>query len=124
MILLVNILSSILIAVGCFFVLTGAIGMLRMPDIYTRIHSASVIDTGGATLIILGLLLQGALVFENPLATIKLLLILLFINFSAPTASHAMAKMALLAKVTPTDKNKEPPTDSDAVLAENSLEKH
>ena len=101
----VHIVSGLLIAAGCFFIIVGAIGIIRMPDIYTRIHAASVIDTGGVTLVILGLFLQGVFIFENPLAAIKLILILLFVNFSAPTASHAIAKMALMGGVVPKGKN-------------------
>ncbi len=103
--LIVHIFSWLLLLKGCFFIVSGAIGMIRMPDIYTRIHAASVIDTGGLSFIILGLLLQGVFIFENPMAAIKLILIMVFVNFTAPTASHAIAKMALMAKVIPTCQN-------------------
>lgn len=105
MALLINILSGLLLLVGCFFVLAGSIGILRMPDLYTRIHAASVIDTAGASLIILGLLLQDLFFFDNPIAGVKLILILFFICFSAPTASHAIAKMAMISRVFPQSGN-------------------
>lgn len=92
--LLINLLSGALIAGGCFFVISGALGILRMPDLYTRIHAASVIDTGGAILIIAGLLIQSIAFFDSYMTAIKLIIILFFINFSAPTASHAIARLA------------------------------
>lgn len=94
-------ISGILLFVGSLFVIVGAVGLLRMPDLYTRIHAASVTDTGGATFIILGLLIQGVFVFEDVIVVIKLFLILFFIYFSAPTASHALAKMALMSHLVP-----------------------
>jgi len=48
-------ISWVLIALGSFFLVSGAIGLIRMPDVYTRMHAASVIDTLGAMLLILGL---------------------------------------------------------------------
>jgi multicomponent Na+:H+ antiporter subunit G len=103
--LFVDIVSGALIFIGCLFVLSGSIGLIRMPDLYTRIHAASVTDTGGATFIILGLLLQDIFVFEDVMVAIKLLLVLLFICFTAPTASHALAKMALLEHIIPKCQN-------------------
>jgi len=103
----VHIIGGLFIIIGCFFLLAGSIGVLRMPDLYTRIHAASLIDTGGSTFIILGLLLEAIFIFESPMAAIKLILILLFINFSSPTASHAIAKMALMAGLIPQSKNGE-----------------
>lgn len=103
--LVVNILSAILMLIGSVFVIAGAVGMIRMPDLYTRIHAASLTDTGGATFIILGLLLQDIFVFENIMAGIKLILVLVFIAFTAPTASHAIAKMALMGKLVPQCQN-------------------
>ena len=103
--LIINIVSGLLIFIGMVFTMAGAVGMLRMPDFYTRLHAASLTDTGGATFIILGLLLQDIFIFENVMAAIKLLLILLFIAFTAPTASHALAKMAIMGGLVPQCQN-------------------
>ena len=103
--LFIDLSSGVLIFIGCLFVLSGSIGLIRMPDLYTRIHAASVTDTGGATFIILGLLLQDIYVFEDVLVAVKLLLVLLFICFTAPTASHALAKMALMENIIPKCQN-------------------
>jgi len=109
---LINLISWLLILTGCVFIVTGAIGLIRMPDLYTRLHAASVTDTGGAIFVILGLLLQALFVFENPMAAIKVVLVLFFTLFTAPTASHALAKTALLSGVVPTDENGKPIVDS------------
>jgi len=92
---LIHLISWVLILVGCVFIVAGAIGLIRMPDLYTRLHAASVTDTGGAIFIVLGLLLQALFIFDNPMAAIKVVLVLFFTLFTAPTASHALAKTAL-----------------------------
>ena len=75
---------------GGVFCVTGALGLVRMPDFYTRMHAASVTETLGAGLILLGLLLQAGLT----LIAAKLLMIGLLIFFTSPTATHALAKAA------------------------------
>lgn len=97
----INIVSGVFLCIGCFFVVVGSLGLIRMPDLYTRIHAASVTDTGGILFISLGLVLQAIFVFDNPMAGIKLILILAFIFLTAPTASHAVAKAALMANIIP-----------------------
>lgn len=84
-------LSWILLVSGGFVLITGALGMLRFPDFFTRLHAASVIDTLGIMLIILGLLIQAGLT----IVSIKLILLIVFILFTSPTAAHALAKSAL-----------------------------
>jgi multicomponent Na+:H+ antiporter subunit G len=83
--------SGVLIVAGAFFVLVGAIGLVRLPDVYTRIHGASVIDTAGAGLLILGMMLQAGW----SLVTLKLLFILAIFLFTLPVAGHALARAAL-----------------------------
>ena len=87
--------SWILLTVGGFTVLVGGIGALRMPDLYTRMHAASLTDSTGAILVIVGIMLQAGL----SLATIKLGAILLFLLLTGPTATNALAASALLAHV-------------------------
>lgn len=90
-------LSWVLLAAGGFFCIVGALGMLRMPDFYTRVHAASVVDTLGAGLILGGLLLQA----EDPLVAVRLAFIALLLLFTSPTATHALARAALLRGVAP-----------------------
>ena len=89
--------SWILLTLGGFAVLVGGIGALRMPDLYTRMHAASVTDSLGAILVLLGIMLQAGL----SLATIKLAAILLFLLLTSPTSSNALASAALLAGTKP-----------------------
>lgn len=89
--------SWVLISGGLFFVVVGAIGVLRMPDIYTRLHAAGMTDTMGAGLLLLGLALQAGWT----LVTVRLLLVYLFLFMTSPVASHALARSALLGKVEP-----------------------
>ena len=95
--LLIDIASALCLLAGAFFCLVGAWGLLRMPDFYTRVHAASVLETLGADLILLGLLLQAGFT----LVAAKLLLIGLLIFFASPTASHALTRAAMLRGVTP-----------------------
>ncbi len=95
--LLINVLSGILLLAGGVFGILGGIGLLRFPDFYTRLHAAGITDTLCAFLIIGGLLLQVGLT----LFSLKLLLILLFMIFTSPTASHALARAALAAGLKP-----------------------
>jgi multicomponent Na+:H+ antiporter subunit G len=98
----IDILGSICLLAGSLFCITGAIGMLRMPDFYTRVHAASLVETAGAGFILLGLLLQAGFT----LVAAKLLMIGLLILFASPTASHALARAALLRGLEPLTSDK------------------
>ncbi len=89
--MILDFVSMLCLFLGSVVLFIGATGVLRMPDFFTRLHAASVIDTLGAMLIIAGLLLQAGL----SLISIKLILILIFILLTSPTAAHALAKSAL-----------------------------
>ena len=87
----VDIASWVLLVSGGAFCLVGAFGVLRMPDFYTRVHAASVSDSLGAALVLLGLTLQAGWT----LVAAKLVIIGLLIFFTSPAATHALAKAAL-----------------------------
>lgn len=107
MTLLLDMLSGLCLLGGGFFCVVGAVGMLRMPDFYTRVHAASVLETLGAGLILLGLVLQAGLT----LVAVKLLMLGLLLFFASPTASHALARAALLRGIKPLlARNGEPPS--------------
>lgn len=95
--LVLDLVSWVLLSAGGVFVLIGGIGALRMPNLYTRMHAASVTDTMGAALVLTGVMVQAGL----SLATIKLAAILLFLLITSPTASYALASAALLAGIKP-----------------------
>ena len=93
----IEILSGILVILGSVSIIVGLLGVYRMPDFFTRLHAASVIDTLGTILILFGLILYAGL----NIVSIKLLLILIFILITTPTAAHALAKSALHGKLKP-----------------------
>lgn len=97
MTLALDLLSWACLAAGGVFCIIGAVGLLRMPDFYTRMHAASVVDTLGAGLILLGLLLQAGLT----LVSAKLAMIGLLLLFASPTATHALARAAMVRGVQP-----------------------
>lgn len=93
----IDIASWVLLSLGGVFVFIGGLGALRMPDLYTRMHAASLTDTMGAVLIIAGAMLQAGIT----LAFVKLGAILIFLLFTSPTASNALASAALLSGLRP-----------------------
>ena len=95
--LLVNLISACLLAAGSIFVLIGAFGLVRLPDFYTRLHAAGITDTLGAELILIGLMFQAGF----SLVTVELILISLFIFFTSPTATHAVANAARVMGLKP-----------------------
>lgn len=99
-----DVLSWICLLGGAIFLLVGAIGVLRFPDFYSRLHAVSVCDTLGAVLVLVGLMLQGGL----SMVTVKLLLMFYFMIFTGPTAVHALAEAALQGKLRPVVDEREP----------------
>lgn len=87
----VDILAGILLIGGGLVVMTGAVGLVRLPDMYTRMHGAGVTDTLGAALMLLGMMLVAGFT----LITVKLVMILVFILFTSPCASYALANAAM-----------------------------
>ena len=92
-----NMLCLILIILGVFFLAVSSIGVLRLPDFYTRSHAASKADTLGVSLVIIGLAWH--LGFD--LNSFKLLLIPLFMGLANPVAAHAMVHAAWKKGVKP-----------------------
>lgn len=92
-----TLLCWVFLLVGGAFVLIGNIGLLRLPDFYTRLHAAGITDTLGAGLILVALCFHAGF----SLITVKLLFIIGFLLITSPTASHALAKSALHGKLKP-----------------------
>lgn len=88
--LLVDVLTVVLGVVGGLFFLAGTLGLLRLPDFYSRAHAVSKCDTVGAGAILLALALQVA---PHPDA-LKILVLLLLVLLSSPTGCHALAHAA------------------------------
>lgn len=95
--LALDILSWMCIVAGGIFCMIGAFGLVRMPDFYTRVHAASITDTVGAGLLLLGMMLQAGFT----LVSVKLLMIGLLMLFANPTATHALVKAALARGLQP-----------------------
>jgi multicomponent Na+:H+ antiporter subunit G len=103
MALALDALSWIAIVGGLFFMIVGTVGILRMPDVFTRLHAAGMTDTMGAGLLILGMCLQAGF----GLVLVRLVLVYAFLLFTSPIATHALARAALAAGVVPYTKRQE-----------------
>ena len=88
----VELLSWVFILLGSFLLLTGSLGLIRLPDFWSRLHAASISDTGGVLFLILGMMLHVTTIW----VFFKLLAIAIFIFISSPTASHAIANAAFV----------------------------
>lgn len=86
-----------LMVAGAVLLLIGAVGLLRLPDFYSRTHAATKPDTLGLVLILLGLAVHDGL----SLTTVKMLVIILFVFVANPTSSHALGHAALLGGLVP-----------------------
>lgn len=100
--LALDIASVVCLALGGFFFVVGAIGLNRMPDVFTRMHATSVSDTLGVGLMVVGMCLQAGL----SLVTVKLIFILAVVLFTGAVATHALARAALHDGKMPILKNK------------------
>lgn len=92
-----DILSWLLLLSGGFFCITAGVGLIRMPDFFTRAHAASILDSMGAGLILLGLALQS----PNYLVAIKLLFTFFFLMITGLAAVHALAQTVNVAGINP-----------------------
>lgn len=89
-------LAVMLIGFGVFFLFMGAVGLIRFPDFCTRMHAAGKCDTLGSLLLLAGLACYSGVT----LASVKILVIALFIFLTSPTATHAIARVALRHNMT------------------------
>lgn len=97
MALAADVLSWICIVAGLFFMLAGTLGVLRMPDVYCRLHAAGMTDTMGAGFLFVGMAIQAGW----SLLAVRLLLVYGFLLFTSPIGTHALARAALSGGVEP-----------------------
>lgn len=97
MAMLADIASWLFLIPGCALLVIGALGILRLPDVFARVHAAGIIDTLGIGLIVLGLAFQAGWT----LLAVKLLFVLAFVFFTSPTTTHALVRAALDGGVHP-----------------------
>ena len=95
MALVSDLVSLVLILAGVVFVVVGAVGLLRMPDVYTRLHAAGMTDSIGAGAILLGLAVQAGV----SLISVRLILIWVFLLLTSPVGTHALARAARSGRV-------------------------
>lgn len=86
-----DIIVITLVSAGILFMFVGGLGMIRLPDFYTRTHASSKVDTLGIIVLLLGLA-----VYEGPtLTSLKLILATLLVALTNPVTAHALARAAL-----------------------------
>jgi multicomponent Na+:H+ antiporter subunit G len=89
--LAIDLAGAAFLLTGSCLAVIGGVGLLRLPDFFSRLHGAGITDTAGAGLILFGLMLQAGL----SLATLKLITILGFLYLTSPTSTHTLAQSAL-----------------------------
>ena len=104
MALIADILSWVCLLGGGAVALIGGLGLLRLPDVFARMHGAGMIDTLGLGLILIGLMFQAGFT----LITVKLILIYIFVLYTSPTTTHALAQACLSGGVQPRAARKDP----------------
>jgi multicomponent Na+:H+ antiporter subunit G len=88
--MIIEILATILLSLGTLFFLLGTIGLLRFPEVYTRLHAVTKCDTLGVGLILVGLMLYERATLDS----VKMLFIIIFVFLTSPTAAHALSRAA------------------------------
>lgn len=88
--LFTDLLTGLFFSLGSLSIIIGACGLIKLPDVFSRIHAAGMIDTGGTAFFVLGMIMQSGW----SLITVKLLLIGIFIFFTSPVTSHVTANLA------------------------------
>ncbi|MCK4861126.1 MAG: monovalent cation/H(+) antiporter subunit G [Rhodobacteraceae bacterium] len=114
--MVIEVISWAFMLSGSFFVIIGAVGTLRFPDFWARLHAVSITDSAGVILLFAGMCMQAGLT----LITVKLIIIGVFLFITGPTATHAVANAALVSGLRPkeaegfTGVEPEPLTKTDA----------
>jgi len=93
--LAIDIIATIFMAAGAFFMITGTVGLVIFPDFYTRMHATGKCDTLGQVLVILGCMIYEGFTF----ITIKLLLVSAFYILAGPASTHALMKAGYVTGV-------------------------
>lgn len=92
---MMTIIISTFLLVGCFFALLAAIGVVRMPDIYCRMHSATKAGAFGSALILIAVMLA----YPTPRVWVGCLAILFFFYLTAPVAAHLVGRICYRSKL-------------------------
>jgi monovalent cation/proton antiporter MnhG/PhaG subunit len=92
-----NIVVAVFCCIGTFFFIIGTTGLLRMPDLFTRLHPATKCDTLGACSVMIGMCVYAGWSFD----TLKLLLIIFFLLLSSATIGHSIGRSAVKRGIRP-----------------------
>lgn len=105
---IVNIISAVLIILGLIFFAGGAVGIIRFPDFYSRLHPAGKLDTAGLLLSLTGVALYivSDLTLDSILTAIKVIFIIAVVFITSPTATHAIIDAGFIAGLKPWTKKK------------------
>ena len=98
--LFIDIITGLCFFIGSLSIIIGACGLIKLPDVFSRIHAAGMIDTGGTAFFLLGMILQTGW----SLITVKLILIGVFVFFTSPVTSHVTANLARQKNLMPVGK--------------------
>lgn len=103
-----DILVTILILLGLLFFTGGTVGILRFPDFYSRLHPAGKLDTLGSLLMMAAFALYNlhSITLANGLTSLKMMLIVVFVFLSSPTAVHGIVDAGMRAGLSPWVKGK------------------
>ncbi|WDP92905.1 MAG: monovalent cation/H(+) antiporter subunit G [Desulfobacter sp.] len=115
-----NILVIIFLLFGFMFFLGGAVGIIRMPDFYSRLHPAGKLDTLGIMAMVAGLALYNLHHFSwgAVLLSVKMMLIVFFVFMSSPTATHSIVDAGMRAGLRPWTKKGKQGQTSNGELAQ------
>lgn len=101
-----GVLTAVLLCGGFLFILFGIVGIIRLPDFYSRLHAQGKCDTLGVTMMLNGLAIY--VIYEGHVLTaLKILAILFFIALANPTATHALGRAALRSGLKPWKRGEE-----------------
>jgi len=95
-------IAYLFIILGLVFIFFGTLGIIRFPDIYTRLQTSSKCDTAGAVALLVGLMVREGL----DSLSLRILIILMFLLLTNPVASHAIARSAAIRGIKPWRKKK------------------
>lgn len=113
---IIDLISDICLLLGGILTLTGAVGLLRFPDFFTRLHAASVTESLAATLLIIGIMLDTGLTLDAA----KLMLVILIMIVANPTITHALCRTAVHGGITPEMKTQNPLQSSTQAASQSS----
>lgn len=104
-----NIIAAMLIVIGLFFFFGGAVGIIRFPDFYTRLHPAGKLDTAGLLFTMSGMALYTIQEFTLGaiITSLKIMLIVVFVFLTSPIATHAIIDAGFVAGLKPWTKQKQ-----------------